>query len=253
MDLQLKNKFLEKWRKYFGNSPLPITFFYSDKEFADAKKVIPKKGWSCIIAELAKVRNGESLSYNAVAVICGGGKRYLGFSKGMRPDFEFFLSCGIPDKMEGERYKQTPEIVLETQKHLNIPDAYGKNIVFKRWDMLTEDDDPEVVIFFAKPDVLSGLFTLANFDTVEPNSVFTPFSSGCGSIIHYPYLEIEKSQPKAVIGMFDVSARPFVQKNTLTFALPMKRFEQLIENMDESFLITHSWEIVKKRIDYDKD
>jgi hypothetical protein len=36
--------------------------------------------------------------------------------------------------------------------------------VFKRWDTLDEADSPEVVIFFAPPDVISGLFTLANAD-----------------------------------------------------------------------------------------
>jgi hypothetical protein len=37
-------------------------------------------------------------------------------------------------------------------------------IVFKRWDTLDEADSPEVVIFFAPPDVISGLFTLAIAD-----------------------------------------------------------------------------------------
>jgi hypothetical protein len=54
-------------------------------------------------------------------------------------------------------------------------------------------DDPEVVIFFAQPDVLSGLFTLANYDEADPNGVFAPFAAGCGSIVHYPYLEKDSS------------------------------------------------------------
>jgi hypothetical protein len=48
--------------------------------------------------------------------------------------------------------------------------------------------------------------------------------------------------------MFDVSARPFVPKEMLTLAVPMNKFERMIENMDESFLITPSWDKVKKRI-----
>ena len=31
---------------------------------------------------------------------------YLGFSEKVRPNFEFFLSCGIQGKFEGERYKK---------------------------------------------------------------------------------------------------------------------------------------------------
>jgi hypothetical protein len=66
--------------------------------------------------------------------------------------------------------------------------------------------------------------------------------------VQYPYLENEISRPRAVLGMFDVSARPYVPRETLTFSVPMKKFIRMIGNMEESFLITRSWEKVKKRI-----
>ena len=105
-----------------------------------------------------------------------------------------------------------------------------------------------MVIFFAQPDVLSGLFTLANFDQVDPNGVFAPFAAGCGTIVQYPYLERDSEHPRAVIGMFDVSARPYVPKDTLTFSVPMTKFVKMVENMEESFLITSSWSKVSTRI-----
>lgn len=248
MDLILKEKFLELWKKYFGTSELPIVFYYH-KEVHDATLATRAKGRSCLICELAKVRNGESLAYDAEAIACGGAKRYLGYAEAIRPDFEYFLSCGIPGILEGERYIRTPEMVLELQKHQQtIKDAKGNYIIFKRWDKLQEFDEPAVVIFFAKPDVLSGLFTLANFDQTEPNSTFTPFSAGCGSIVHYPYLEKESKRPRAVIGMFDPSARPCVPKDTLTFAVPMIKFKKMIDYMEESFIITNTWKIIKNRI-----
>jgi hypothetical protein len=114
--------------------------------------------------------------------------------------------------------------------------------------MLDEADTPEVVIFFAQPDVLSGLFTLANFDEAEPNGVFAPFSAGCGSIVQYPYLEGKSKRPRGVIGLFDVSARPFVPAGVLTFSAPMNKFTRMVDNMEESFLITGSWRKVRKRI-----
>jgi len=48
--------------------------------------------------------------------------------------------------------------------------------------------------------------------------------------------------------MFDVSARPSVPGNTLTIAIPMNKFEKMIDNMEESFLITKSWAKVRRRI-----
>ena len=48
--------------------------------------------------------------------------------------------------------------------------------------------------------------------------------------------------------MFDVSARPFVPGSKLSFAVPMKKFAAMIDNMEESFLITKSWKALRGRI-----
>jgi hypothetical protein len=111
-----------------------------------------------------------------------------------------------------------------------------------------EGDQPSVIIFFAPPDILSGLFTLANFDEPQPNGVIAPFCAGCGSIVDYPYREIKSSEPRCVLGMFDVSARPCVPPSDLTFAVPWPKFVRMVDNMKESFLITKSWDKVKRRI-----
>ena len=247
MDLKLKTEFLSKWNKYFGEAELPLTCWYSELEH-EAMKVAVPKGHCCIICELSKVRHGDSLFFNAENLGCGGSRRYLGYAFDIRPNFEYFLSCGIPGELEGERYIKTPEMVNELMAKQHQVPANGRNLIFKRWDHLTENDRPEIVFFFATPDVLSGLFTLANFDQSEPNSTFCPFGAGCGSIIHYPFHEIEKERQRAVIGMFDPSARPCVPANTLSFAVPMKKFTTMIQYMDESFLITDTWETVRKRI-----
>jgi hypothetical protein len=44
--------------------------------------------------------------------------------------------------------------------------------------------------------------------------------------------------------LFDVSARPFVEPDILTLAMPTKLFLSLLDNQEESFLITKSWETV---------
>jgi uncharacterized protein (DUF169 family) len=247
MDLELKREFIERWGKYFGKHEFSITFYYTEHE-GSAEPVKPPSGHQCVIGVLGKVRKGSSLCFDVNSIGCGGGKRYLGFTEEIMPNFEYFLSCGIPGKLEGERYKKTPEMVKEAMAQMPQFKAPARFIVFKRWDMLEESDNPEVVIFFAQPDVLSGLFTLANFDETEPNGVFTPFCAGCASIIQYPYLERDAERPRGVLGMFDVSARPFVPRNTLTFAVPINKLTHMIKNMDESFLITQSWSKVRKRI-----
>ena len=246
MNIELKEKFLGLWKKYFGEDELPIVFYYTEGDGCAEWAEKPYRR-SCIICELAKVRNGRSVVYNAERVMCGGAKRYLGYTDKMRPGFKYFLSCGN-DQIEGERYLRTPELVKEFMKNQRKLPGAGRNIVFKRWDNMTDKDEPDAVIFFARPDVLSGLFTLANFDQAEPNGTFTPFGAGCGSIVYYPYLESKSERQRAVIGMFDPSARPCVPEDVLTFAVPMKRFEKMIGYMEESFLITETWGTIRKRI-----
>jgi hypothetical protein len=248
MDMAFKEKFLKLWKQFFNESPLPVTFYYTD---SPVKGEVVKLGSvpRCLIGAMILAQKGQNLAFNAEGVACPGGKRYLGFSESVIPNFEYFISCGIPGKLEGERYLKTPEIVKEYMtKHAAPMKAPAGNIVFKRWDKLTNEDNPEVVIFYAAPDVLSGLFTLAVFDETEADAVIAPFGSGCGSIVQYPYLEGKSPRPRAVIGTFDPSARPFVEKDVLSFAVPMNKFQRMVDNMEESFLITPSWHKVQKRI-----
>jgi hypothetical protein len=247
MDIQVKDRFISLWRKYFNNAELPITFYYTS-EPGHAPLAKPDTLPRCIVAALSKVRKGTSICIDVDAVGCAGGKKWMGFTKDIRPNFEYFLSCGIPGKMEGERYKKSPELVKEVLGKMPVFSAPAPFMVFKRWDKLGQGDTPDVFIFYARPDVLSGLFTLASFDVAEPSGVFSPFGSGCSSIVMYPYLEKASAEPRCVIGMFDPSARPFVPDDALTFAAPINKLLRMVDIMEESFLTTGSWQKIQKRI-----
>lgn len=247
MDMALKTRFLDLWAKYFPKAELPIAFYYTANANAAEPAKIPQ-GHRCFLAQLDVVRQGRPQRFDASSIGCPGGRRYLGFTRTLRPNFEYFLSCGIPGELEGERYKKSPELVRAFLQNVPDAEAPAPYIVFKRWDCLEPEDEPVAVFFYAAPDVLSGLFTLANYDEVEREAVIAPFSAGCGAIVQYPRLEQAGDRPRAVIGMFDVSARPFVPRDTLSFAVPMKKFVRMIDDMDESFLITKSWEQVRARI-----
>lgn len=247
MDNVMKERFISLWERYFNGAELPVAFFYTDDENA-APKAPPPKEHRCIIADIARVRKGKSLLFDMESVGCFGGKKYLGFTENIRTNFDYFLSYGIPDELEGERYKKTPEIVKKSMEMMPAFKAPGRYIVFKRWDKLDGGDNPEVVIVFGTPDVISGVFTLSNFDESEPNGVWSPFGAGCATIVMYPYLERDSNRPRGVLGMFDVSARPCVPADVITLAAPMNKFTRMIDNMEESFLITGSWKKVQKRM-----
>lgn len=247
MDMELKEKFLAGWAKYFPGAELPVAFWYSDEE-PGGDYVAPPPGHQCMIGVLARAFRGETLRFDAASFGCQGGRRFCGFPVEPRPGFEYFLSYGIPGKLEGERYKKTPELVKEMFGKVPMVKAPARYLVFRRFDKLAAGDRPDAVVFFSPVEVLSGLFTLANFDEAEPNGVFSPFSAGCGTIVQYPYLEKSAARPRAVLGNFDVSSRPFMPKGALSFAVPMPKFERMVDGMDESFLITKAWERVRARL-----
>ena len=103
------------WENFFDGAEFPIAFYQIDQ--GDEVEVVkPPSGRQCIMAVLSKVQKGISLCFEEKSMGCPGGKRYLGYSKDVMPNFEYFLSCGIPGKLEGERYKKSPELVKQMVK-----------------------------------------------------------------------------------------------------------------------------------------
>ena len=90
MDINVRDNFTLRWKNYFNNAELPITFYYTDHP-SDAAIASHSDGWRCLICSLSKVRKGKSLAFDSDALQCGGAKRYLGFTDKMRPNFESFL------------------------------------------------------------------------------------------------------------------------------------------------------------------
>jgi hypothetical protein len=249
MDTTLRDRFITLWQKYSPGAEFPLALEFRNAGQSAAKKVPPPGGWRCIICQIGQARNGTPLAFDGQSVTCRGGLMYTGYSCERPQGFRYFLSHGKEGVVEGERYKQTPELVDAWEKLIPPFDSQGRDLLFTRWDQLTEGDDPAVVIFFARPEVMSGLFTLANFDQSDPNGVICPMGAGCSSIVYYPWLEQQKAAPKVIMGMFDPSARKCVQLDVMTIAFPMKRFEKVVGYMEESFLVTGTWETVKKKIE----
>ena len=96
-------------------------------------------------------------SLNAENIGCGGGKFYTGFTE-MPEHVPTFVSLK-------ERYKQTPEMVVEFIRQIGVPKAEKKYLHFARIDKISSLEQVEGVMFIANPDMLSGLTTWAYYAT----------------------------------------------------------------------------------------
>lgn len=229
-------EFIETYREAFGNAaPLPIAFGYRD-EPASTVGNIPR----CIIGAISKVRDGESLTLCRENVKCGGGGLYTAFTP--TPErVPMFVS-------QVEHYKQTPNQVKEYVNDLNIELTEKKYLNFIRIDKVEDLDGIEGILFFATPDILSGLTSWAFYDNNAADAVSTPFGSGCSSIVSFATRENRTGGRRCFIGMLDPSARPLVPKNELTFVIPACRFREMLTTMRDSALFQHAFSVVKKRI-----
>jgi uncharacterized protein (DUF169 family) len=240
----------ETWKPFqeaLGLKESPLGVYYTNDK---PEGITPKEGiQGCMIGLLQNARKkGKVVYFDKTHFGCPGGAYYMGFFESPRPNIEYFLSCGIPGEMEGERYIKTPERAREYFAKMIPRRAPATYCVFKPIDQFQAGVEPEVIVFFITPDILSGLFTLTNYALERTDAVYAPFGSGCGTIFTYPLKEAVREQPRAVLGMFDVSARPMVEKEVLTLAMPYSVFLKLLENVSGSFLETESWKKVFRRI-----
>ena len=229
-------EFIIKYKEAFSkNVPLPIAFGYSDKAVTEVKK-IPR----CMIGAIRKVCEGETLTLSADNVLCGGGSLYTAFAP-MPDRVPVFVS-------EVEHYKQNKEQVKTYIDRLDICLSYKPYLNFMRMDCVENLDETEGIIFFATPDVLSGLCSWAFYDNNDNDAVCTQFASGCCSIVTFATQENKKNGRRCFIGMLDPSARPLIPKNELTFTIPTCRFKEMMDTMEQSALFQKAYSIVRKRI-----
>lgn len=229
-------QFIESFREAFGEvAPLPIAIWYDNTAVASDSRV-PR----CMVGAIRKVCNGESLTLSAENVHCGGGGLYTAFSQ-MPERVPLFVS-------ETEHYKRTPEMVRDYIAKMEIKLTDKTFLNFVRVDKLSTWDGVEALLFFATPDILSGLCTWAFYDNNNPNTVVTPFASGCASIVTFATTENRRGGKCCFLGLLDPSARPLVPKEELSFAIPMSRFREMLSTMPDSALYQKAFSVIRRRI-----
>lgn len=229
--------FIDNYRQAFGeHTPLPIAFWYTDEPVA----ITPKVG-GCLFKHLDKIMAGNLVSLNGDNVGCGGGKFYCGFD-----DMPQYVPQFVSIK---ERYKLSPELVIDLLEELQVPKAKSIFLNFARIDKIDSFQDVQGVLFLATADILSGLVTWATFDRNESDTVCSLFGSGCANVVTQTIKENSIGGYRSFIGFLDPSVRPYLASNILSFTVPMSRLSVMLRTMRDSCLFdTHAWGRIKERI-----
>lgn len=231
-------EFVSAYKEAFGEDvQLPIAFSFCDEPLTE-----PKGGLRCLMGAFPKVRKGGSVTLEDKFLTCGGGMVYLGTSE---------LTERIPHFVSRiEKYQKTPEMVKEYVENLRIVPTTKKYFNLQRVDLLDSWDRVEGLIFFATPDVLSGLCAWTFYDDNSETAVITRFSSGCASLITMAVSENEKENGHSCfLGGFDPSARAMMLENEMTFVIPSCRLKTMLSTMKECCLFgTEGWGRIRKRI-----
>ena len=233
-------EFASAYGEAFGPAAgLPLLFWYSDGPV----RAVPKVE-GCFFKALAEAREGSAVSLNAANIGCGGGKFYTGFAP-MPPFVPAFVS-------QKEHYKQTPEMVLEFIGRLGVPEASGAWLNFARIDTPQAAEafgTADGALFFATPDILSGLVSWAVYDNNADDAVCVPFGSGCSAVVTQAVRENRRGGRSVFLALFDPSVRPWVDASELGFVAPMSRLREMCGTMRASCLFgTHAWNKVRVRI-----
>ena len=164
--------------------------------------------------------------------------------------FDYFLSTGRGEGYpEGEAYKKTPELVQTFQEALPYTDIPYQYVAFKPLSSVDPSkEEPKIIVFYANPDQLSALVVLANYSRPGNDNVTIPFGAGCHSVCLIPLHEASQPRPRAVVGMTDITARPYIDADLLSFSIPYAMFHEMENNIPGSFLNKHDWLKVADRI-----
>ena len=207
--------------------------------------------WSCVIPLFLAAAKGKTAVFERSTTGCPGGKAGLGF--GQFPNYpdgiEFFLSTGKEGLFAGEGYLKDPELGNNFVQCLPITDIPYQYVIFRPLAQVDISEEiPEIIVFYVNPDQLSALVVLANYDRPGMENVLMPFGSGCQSIFLLPYAETKKDNPRAVVGLTDITVRPMVEANMLSFAAPYQMFLNMEKSIKGSFLEKSLWHKVVARM-----
>ena len=254
----------------------PVAIVWSTTKPEHALEIRPGT-WACIMWYYAKaVLDGKITALSRSSFGCCGGAMGIGFgrpfemhSSGNEENFCCFLSNGRegctdteaydtrletlsnPHQKEmfrdGERIKKNPSVAQGFLNALPFYDVPTEYVLFKPLSLTEPEEMIKSVIFLANPDQISVLSIMANYHRgqITDGVVVAAGASGCQAFGVCTYNEEKSDNPRAIVGLTDLTARKAVRRtlgsDKLTFSMPYKLFLEMEAHAEGSILDSKLW------------
>lgn len=234
-----------------GYGPKPGVIYSRERELAgqiDWQKAF--LSFTCIVGSILLARNKRKAAWISHEECgCMGGGYYSGMYRPFLDMNVHYVSTGVPGTpIEGEHYLPSPESMRAFMEDTLPPEPTGKYCIIKPLELFKDGELPLVVNFFVRPEVLTGLHSLAGYAAGSHLAVVSPFAAACGAIIAWPLVYQQRGEEKAVIGGFDPSARKFLKTDELIFSAPLPLYHKMLDVMGTSALTRETWQGVRKKV-----
>lgn len=236
----------------------PVGIFFGNTSAKSDLDASPEKR-NCVIPFVLAAAKGKITSMNEAGCTCPGGATGACFGDGftrLNPNIHKMLSQGLGDRSpegvppmvkEGERFFCDENIAMKWRQNMPFSEKAYPRIVFaplSRWEEL---GTPDLVFVFANPDQISALVILLGSHNGKALNTLAPFGAACHSIV-YAAEQMDKEDPCAIMGLFDISQRSTAIKDYLSMTIPYKLWENMTKDLDKSCLTTHSWRRIEERL-----
>jgi len=221
--------------------------YFSNEKPVDAFE-LKKKGNGCIVPLILKASTGVPLVVAEESTGWPCSAFYLGFQDTIFEGIEYFLSNKDDFWRPCERFIQNPALAKSFVDNIHPVKPDKKYLIIKPLEDFRVDEEPESVLFFVNADQLSALVFLSHYDAPgSSDRVMAPFASACMALVTLPLKLSRSNEQKAVIGLFDISARTRLPQDLLSFAMPYSFLKKLAAILPDSFVMTDNWGKVKAR------
>ena len=241
---------------HLGLEPVGI-FFGNTTAKSELEASTDKR--NCVVPFLLAAAKGKISSMDEAGCTCPGGAVGACFGDGftrLNPNIHMMLSQGLGDRVpkgappmvkEGERFFCNADVALKWRNNMPFSEKAYPRIVFAPLSRWGEVGTPDLVFVFANPDQISALVTMQGLHNGKAVNTLAPFGAACHSIV-YASEQMDKEEPYAIMGLFDISQRTAALKDYLSMTMPYRLWVNMTKDLDKSCLTTHSWKNIEKRL-----